>query len=166
MRAQDEDFVVSIRDAVIAGHDDPAAETMRHVNLARDYIVRLLNETIAGCEGQDIRNASGRPGEAASGQADQAPRQASGLVRFVNDAPLAEDLLSEVLLDLWPGRPVRRALERLEMDLSIARYKALAASRRLTHAEPHSAAMGGKQHGAFGYSVSTAARAPCAAFVS
>ncbi len=25
-------------------------------NLSRDYIVRLLNETIAGCEGQDIRN--------------------------------------------------------------------------------------------------------------
>jgi hypothetical protein len=34
----------------------PAAETMRHFNLSRDYIVRLLNETIAGCEGQDIRN--------------------------------------------------------------------------------------------------------------
>ena len=35
----------------------PAAETMRHFNLSRYYIVRLLNETIAGCEGQDIRIA-------------------------------------------------------------------------------------------------------------
>ena len=29
---------------------------MRHFNLSRDYNVRLLNETITGCEGQDIRN--------------------------------------------------------------------------------------------------------------
>jgi hypothetical protein len=36
---------------------------MRHFNLSRDYIVRLLNETIAGCEGQDIRNW--KPGEEA-----------------------------------------------------------------------------------------------------
>jgi hypothetical protein len=40
----------------MAGHDDPAAETMRHFNLSRDYIVGLLNEAIAECEGQDIRN--------------------------------------------------------------------------------------------------------------
>ena len=53
---KDEDFVRFYRDAVIAGHDDPAAETMCHFNLSRDYIVRLLNETIAGCKGQDIRN--------------------------------------------------------------------------------------------------------------
>jgi hypothetical protein len=53
---KEEDFIRFYRDAVIAGHDDPAAETMRHFNLSRDYIVRLLNETIAGCEGQDIRN--------------------------------------------------------------------------------------------------------------
>jgi hypothetical protein len=39
-----------------AGHDEPAAETMRHFNLSRDYIVRLLNEIIARCESQDIRN--------------------------------------------------------------------------------------------------------------
>jgi hypothetical protein len=39
----------------IAGHDGPAAETMRDFNLSRGYIVRLLNETIAGREGQDIR---------------------------------------------------------------------------------------------------------------
>jgi hypothetical protein len=56
MSPKDEDFIRFYRDAVIAGHDDPAAETMRHFNLSRDYIVRLLNETIAGCEGQDIRN--------------------------------------------------------------------------------------------------------------
>ena len=42
--------------AVMAGHDDPAAETMRRFNLSRDYTVRLLNETIARCDGQDIRN--------------------------------------------------------------------------------------------------------------
>jgi hypothetical protein len=56
MSPTDEDFIRFYRDAVIAGHDDPAAETMRHFNLSRDFIVRLLNETIAGCEGQDIRN--------------------------------------------------------------------------------------------------------------
>jgi hypothetical protein len=56
MSPKNEDFIRFYRDAVIAGHDDPAAETMRHFNLSRDYIVRLLNETIAGCEGQDIRN--------------------------------------------------------------------------------------------------------------
>jgi Sigma-70 region 2 len=38
------------------------------------------------------------------------------LVRFVNDAALAEDLLSEVFLDVWrQGWPVRRALDRLDM---------------------------------------------------
>jgi hypothetical protein len=33
-----------------------ASRRSRHFNLSRDYIVRLLNEMIAGCEGQDIRN--------------------------------------------------------------------------------------------------------------
>jgi hypothetical protein len=56
MSPKEEDFIRFYRDAVIAGHDGAAAETMRHFNLSRDYIVRLLNETIAGCEGQDIRN--------------------------------------------------------------------------------------------------------------
>ena len=56
MGAKDENFIRFYRDAVIAGHDGPAAETMRHFDLSRDYIVRLINETIAGCEGQDIRN--------------------------------------------------------------------------------------------------------------
>ena len=50
MSPKDEDFIRFYRDAVIAGHDGPAAETMRRFNLSRDYIVRLLNETIAGCE--------------------------------------------------------------------------------------------------------------------
>jgi hypothetical protein len=56
MNPKDDDFICFYRDAVIAGHDDPAAETMRRFNLSRDYTVRLLNEAIAGCEGQDIRN--------------------------------------------------------------------------------------------------------------
>jgi hypothetical protein len=30
--------------------------TMRRFNLSRDYTVRLLNEAIARCDGQDIRN--------------------------------------------------------------------------------------------------------------
>ena len=55
MSPKEEDFIRFYRDAVIAGHADPAAETMRHF-FSRDYIVRLLNKTIAGCEGQDIRN--------------------------------------------------------------------------------------------------------------
>jgi hypothetical protein len=54
--SKDEDCICFYRDAVMAGHDDPAAETMRRFNLSRDYTVRLLNETIARCDGQDIRN--------------------------------------------------------------------------------------------------------------
>ena len=53
---KDEDYICFYRDAVIAGHDAPAAETMRRFNLTRDYTVRLLNEAIARCDGQDIRN--------------------------------------------------------------------------------------------------------------
>jgi hypothetical protein len=49
-------FICFYRDAVIAGRDAPAAETMRRFNLTRDYTVRLLNEAIARCDGQDIRN--------------------------------------------------------------------------------------------------------------
>jgi hypothetical protein len=56
MNPKNDDFICFYRDAVIAGHDDPAAETMRRFNLSREYTVRLLNEAIAGCEGQDIRN--------------------------------------------------------------------------------------------------------------
>jgi hypothetical protein len=37
--------------------DLAAAQVLeQRVNLSRDYTVRLLNETIARCEGQDIRN--------------------------------------------------------------------------------------------------------------
>jgi hypothetical protein len=53
---KDEDYICFYRDAVIAGHDAPAAETMRRFNLTRDYTIRLLNEAIARCDGQDIRN--------------------------------------------------------------------------------------------------------------
>jgi hypothetical protein len=57
-----EDYIRFYRDAVIAGHEAPAAETMRHFNLSQNYTVRLLNEAIAGCDGQDIRNwKSSRP---------------------------------------------------------------------------------------------------------
>ena len=48
---KDEDYICFYRDAVIAGHDAPAAETMRRFNLTRDYTVRLLNEAIARCDG-------------------------------------------------------------------------------------------------------------------
>jgi hypothetical protein len=56
LERKDEDFICFYRDAVIAGHDYPAAETMRRFNLSHDLIVRVLNEAISGCEGQDIRN--------------------------------------------------------------------------------------------------------------
>jgi hypothetical protein len=56
MNPKDDNLICFYREAVIAGHDDPAAETKRRFNLSRDYTVRLLNEAIAGCEGQDIRN--------------------------------------------------------------------------------------------------------------
>jgi RNA polymerase sigma-70 factor (ECF subfamily) len=58
------------------------------------------------------------------------------LFRFVNDAPLAEDLLSEVFLDVW--RQAGRFEGRSTIStwiMSIARYKALAALRRRTHTE-------------------------------
>jgi len=47
MNQKDEDFICFYRDAVIAGHDDPAAETTSHFNLSRDYTIRLPNEAIA-----------------------------------------------------------------------------------------------------------------------
>jgi hypothetical protein len=56
MNQKDEDVICFYRDAVIDGHDNPAAETMRRFNLSRDYTVRLLNEAIARCDGLDIRN--------------------------------------------------------------------------------------------------------------
>jgi len=56
MNPKDEDFICFYRNAVIAGHDYPAVETMHRFNLSRDYTIRLLNEAIARCEGQDIRN--------------------------------------------------------------------------------------------------------------
>ena len=40
MERKDEDFICFYRDAVIAGHDYPAAETMRRFNLSHDLIVR------------------------------------------------------------------------------------------------------------------------------
>jgi hypothetical protein len=42
MMKEDADCICFYRDAVIAGHDEPAAETMRRFNLSRDYTVRLL----------------------------------------------------------------------------------------------------------------------------
>jgi RNA polymerase sigma-70 factor (ECF subfamily) len=58
------------------------------------------------------------------------------LLRFVRDATLAEDLLSEVFLDVW--RQAGRFEARSSVStwlLSIARYKALSARRRRTDAE-------------------------------
>ena len=62
MNSQDEDFIRFYRDA---GHR--RSRRSRSGNDASlqplpDYTVRLLNETIAGCEGQDIRNW--KPGNA------------------------------------------------------------------------------------------------------
>ena len=56
MTSKEEDFICFYRDAVVAGHDNPAAQTMRRFNLSRDYTVRLLNQAIARCDGLDIRN--------------------------------------------------------------------------------------------------------------
>jgi hypothetical protein len=53
---KDEDFICFYRDAVIAGPDYPAAEAMCRFNLSHDLIVRVLNETVSGWEGQDIRS--------------------------------------------------------------------------------------------------------------
>jgi RNA polymerase sigma-70 factor, ECF subfamily len=56
------------------------------------------------------------------------------LLRFVSDQTLAEDLLSEVFLDVWrqAGRFEGRSSVWL---MSIARFKALSARRRRTEAE-------------------------------
>jgi RNA polymerase sigma-70 factor, ECF subfamily len=58
------------------------------------------------------------------------------LFRFVNDAPLAEDLVSEVFLDVWrqAGRFEGRSAASTWI-MSIARFKALAARRRRPDAE-------------------------------
>ena len=58
------------------------------------------------------------------------------LLRFVSDTTLAEDLLSEVFLDVWrqAGRFEGRSSVATWL-LSIARYKALSARRRRTDAE-------------------------------
>jgi len=42
MSPKDEDFIRFYRDAVIAGHNEPAAETMRHFNLSRDTLFGCL----------------------------------------------------------------------------------------------------------------------------
>jgi RNA polymerase sigma-70 factor, ECF subfamily len=58
------------------------------------------------------------------------------LLRFVDNETLAEDLLSEVFLDVWrqAGRFEGRSLVSTWL-LSIARFKALSARRRRTEAE-------------------------------
>jgi RNA polymerase sigma-70 factor (ECF subfamily) len=58
------------------------------------------------------------------------------LLRFVDNETLAEDLLSEVFLDVWrqAGRFEGRSLVSTWL-LSIARFKALSARRRRTDAE-------------------------------
>ena len=58
------------------------------------------------------------------------------LLRFVSNEPLAEDLLSEVFLDVW--RQAGRFEGRSSVStwlISIARFKALSARRRRTEAE-------------------------------
>ena len=58
------------------------------------------------------------------------------LLRFVGNETVAEDLLSDVFFDVWQqaGRYEGRAAVTTWL-LSIARFKALSARRRRTHAE-------------------------------
>ena len=58
------------------------------------------------------------------------------LLRFVDDGALAEDLLSEVFLDVWRRAASFEARSSVSTWLlAIARYKALSARRRRTDAE-------------------------------
>ena len=58
------------------------------------------------------------------------------LLRLVDDAALAEDLLSEVFLDVWRQAASFEARSSVSTWLlAIARYKALSARRRRTDAE-------------------------------
>src|SRR5499425_2076328 len=58
------------------------------------------------------------------------------LLRLVNDEALAEDLLSEVFLDVWRQAGTFEARASVSTWLlAIARYKALTARRRRTDAE-------------------------------
>jgi RNA polymerase sigma-70 factor (ECF subfamily) len=58
------------------------------------------------------------------------------LLRLVNDEPLAEDLLSDVFLDVWRQAGSFQARASVSTWLlAIARYKALSARRRRTDAE-------------------------------
>ena len=57
------------------------------------------------------------------------------LLRFVDDGASAEDLLSEVFLDVWRQAATFEALSVSTWLLAIACYKALSARRRRTDAE-------------------------------
>src|SRR5262249_9496207 len=58
------------------------------------------------------------------------------LLRLVNEEALAEDLLSEVFLDVWRQAASFKARASVSTWLlAIARYKALSARRRRTHVE-------------------------------
>ena len=58
------------------------------------------------------------------------------LLRLVRDEALAEDLLSDVFLDVWrQAASFRRRASVSTWLLAIARYKALSARRRRTNAE-------------------------------
>jgi RNA polymerase sigma-70 factor, ECF subfamily len=58
------------------------------------------------------------------------------LLRFVSDPTLAEDLLSEVFLDVWTQADCFEGRSSVSTWLtSIARFKALSARRRRVHAE-------------------------------
>ena len=58
------------------------------------------------------------------------------LLRLVDDKSLAEDLLSEVFLDLWRQAPSFEGRSSVSgWLLAIARYKALGARRRRTYTE-------------------------------
>jgi RNA polymerase sigma-70 factor (ECF subfamily) len=64
------------------------------------------------------------------------------LLRLVDDAALAEDLLSEVFLDVWRRAASFEARSSVSTWLlAIARYKALSARRRRTDAELDEATM-------------------------
>jgi RNA polymerase sigma-70 factor (ECF subfamily) len=59
------------------------------------------------------------------------------LLRLVGDEALAEDLLSEVFLDVWRQAASFQARSSVSTWLlAIARHKALSARRRRTHADP------------------------------
>jgi hypothetical protein len=104
---------VPLSNLVVEEKRSRSQETMRRFNLSRDYTVRLLNEAIAGCEGQDIRNWARRmrsPGRLTNAQtrARSTPHTVEQSANPVHHEALAKPGLIDKLFERF-GRHLEAA---------------------------------------------------------